>query len=151
MLFRSSVFAVGLIGGSLAYGVLRVPRRATLVAALLGSLAGLCGFAVAPVAPVILVSALLVGVGYGLINPLIPVLIAERVPESARGRVLGLQNAGYLAAFPLGALLVGFLVQHVDVQWGAAASAVAWALCVAFALTTPALRRLEPDAAREGA
>jgi len=146
-----SVFAVGLIGGSLAYGVLRVPRRATLVAALLGSLAGLCGFAVAPVAPVILVSALLVGVGYGLINPLIPVLIAERVPESARGRVLGLQNAGYLAAFPLGALLVGFLVQHVDVQWGAAASAVAWALCVAFALTTPALRRLEPDAAREGA
>lgn len=146
-----SVFAVGLIGGSLAYGVLRVPRRATLVAALLGSLAGLCGFAVAPVAPVILVSALLVGVGYGLINPLIPVLIAERVPESARGRVLGLQNAGYLAAFPLGALLVGFLVQHVDVQWGAAASAVAWALCVAFALTTPALRRLEPEAAREGA
>lgn len=144
-----SVFAVGLIGGSLAYGVLRVPRRATLVAALLGSLAGLCGFAVAPVAPVILVSALLVGVGYGLINPLIPVLIAERVPESARGRVLGLQNAGYLAAFPLGALLVGFLVQHVDVQWGAAASAVAWALCVAFALTTPALRRLEPEAARE--
>lgn len=139
-----SVFAVGLIGGSLAYGVLRLRRRTILVIALLGSLAGLCGFAVAPVPVVIVASAVLVGVGYGLINPMIPVLIAERVPESARGRVLGLQNAGYLAAFPVGALLVGFLVQHVDVQWGAAASALAWGLCVAYALVTPALRHLEP-------
>ena len=139
-----SVFAVGLIGGSLSYGVLRVRRRTILVWALLVSLAGLCGFAIAPVPGVIVASAVLVGVGYGLINPMIPVLIAERVPGSARGRVLGLQNAGYLAAFPLGALLVGFLVQHVDVQWGAAASAIAWGLCVAYALTTPALRRLEP-------
>lgn len=139
-----SVFAVGLIGGSLAYGVLRVPRRAILVAALLVSLVGLCGFAVAPVPGVIVASALLVGAGYGLLNPMVPVLIAERVPESARGRVLGLQNAGYLAAFPFGALLAGFLVQHVDVQWGAAASAIAWAACVAYALATPALRQLEP-------
>ena len=140
-----SVFAVGLIGGSLGYGALRVPRRAILVFALLVSLLGLCGFAVAPVPVVIVASAVLVGVGFGLVNPMIPVLVAERVPESARGRVLGLQNAGYLAAFPLGALLVGFLVQHADVQWGAAASAVAWALCVAYALATPALRRLEPS------
>lgn len=138
-----SVFAVGLIGGSLAYGALPVRRRPLLVTALLVSLAGLCGFAVAPVPPVIAGSAVLVGLGYGLLNPLVPVLTAERVPEAARGRVLGLQNAGYLAAFPLGALLVGFLVQHVGVQPGAAASAIAWALCVAYALTTPALRRLE--------
>jgi MFS family permease len=139
-----SVFAVGLIGGSLAYGVLRVPRRRILVAALLVSLAGLCGFAIAPVPGVIVASAVLVGAGFGLVNPMIPVLVAERVPESARGTVLGLQNAGYLGAFPLGALITGFLVQHVGVQWGAAASAVAWALCVAYALATPALRQLEP-------
>ena len=141
-----SVFATGLIGGSLAYGAVsaRVGRRAILVTALLVSLGGLCGFAIAPVAPVIIGSAVLVGLGYGLLNPMVPVLIAERVPEAARGRVLGLQNAGYLAAFPLGALLVGFLVQHVDVQWGAAASAILWAGCVTFALATPALRRLEP-------
>ena len=138
-----SVFAVGLIGGSLAYGVLRVGRRSILVIALLVSLAGLCGFAVAPIGGVIVASAVLVGLGYGLLNPMVPVLIAERVPESARGRVLGLQNAGYLAAFPLGALMAGFLVQHVDVQWGAAASAIAWGLCVAYALATPALRDLD--------
>lgn len=140
-----SVFAVGLIGGSLVYGALcaRVGRRAILVAALVVSLGGLCGFAVAPVGGVIVASAVFVGLGYGLLNPMIPVLIAERVPESARGRVLGLQNAGYLAAFPLGALLVGFLVQHSGVQWGAAASAIAWGVCVVYALTTPALRRLE--------
>lgn len=138
-----SVFAVGLIGGSLAYGALRISRRTLLVTALLISLAGLCGFAAAPVIAVIVASAALVGLGYGLLNPLVPVLIAERVPESARGRVLGLQNAGYLAAYPLGALLVGFLVQHVGVQQGAAASAIAWAACVAYALAVPALRRLD--------
>jgi len=141
-----SVFAVGLIGGSLSYGALRVPRRTLLVSALALSLVGLIGFAVAPVVPVMMASAALVGLGYGLLNPLVPVLIAERVPESARGRVLGLQNAGYLAAYPLGALLVGFLVQHAGVQQGAAASAIAWAVCVVYALATPALRRLEtPD------
>lgn len=138
-----SVFAVGLIGGSLLYGVVtpRMPRRTLLVAAMFSALVGLTGFAVAPVPGVIVASAVLVGLGYGLINPMIPVLISERVPEAARARVLGLQNAGYLAAFPLGALAVGFVVQHAGVQAGAAVSAVAWALCVVYGLTVPALRR----------
>lgn len=131
-----SVFAVGLIAGSLSYGIVaeRVPRRDLLATALLAALVGLCGFAVAPVTGVIVASAVLVGLGYGLLNPMFLVLLAERVPESARGRVLGLQNAGYLAAFPLGALLVGFVVQHAGVQLGAAVSAVTWAACVAYGL-----------------
>jgi MFS family permease len=141
-----SVFAVGLIGGSLVYGGVsaRLGRRAILVVALLSSLVGLCGLAVAPGAGVIVASAPLVGVGYGLLNPMLTVLIAERVPERLRGRVLGLQNAGYLAAFPLGALLVGFVTQHAGVQLGAAVSAAAWAACVMYGLSTPALRELRP-------
>ncbi|CAN5431801.1 MFS transporter [soil metagenome] len=156
-----SVFAVGLIGGSLLYGVVstpldqrgvRIPRRTLLVTAMFSALVGLIGFAVAPVPGVIVASAVLVGLGYGLINPMIPVLISERVPESARARVLGLQNAGYLAAFPLGALAVGFVVQHIGVQAGAAASASAWALCVVYGLTVPALRRdaIESGSGRAG-
>ena len=143
-----SVFAVGLIGGSLAYGSVtaRVGRRPVFVVALLASLLGLFGFAIAPIVPVIIASGALVGLGYGLLNPMLLALVAERVPDGMRGRVLGLQNAGYLAAFPLGALLAGFVVQGAGVQVGAALSVVVWGACVGYALLTPALRELEPAA-----
>lgn len=141
-----SVFAVGLISGSLLFGVLRLPRRAVLVAALLASLAGMVGFAAAPVPGVIVPCAALVGLGYGLLAPMVQVLVTERVPESARGRVLGLQNAGYLAGFPLGALLVGIVVQQGTVQAGATISAVAWGLCVVYGITARGLRDLRPIA-----
>ena len=140
-----SSFAVGLIGGSLLYGRLRLSRRVILVAALISSLAGLAGFTLVPVGAILPAWAVLVGAGYGLLGPLVPVLIAERVPEETRGRVLGLQNAGYLAAFPLGALIVGFVVQGYGVQLGAAVSLVAWALCAIYALLAPGLRDLDPS------
>lgn len=141
-----AVFAVGLIGGSLAYGPLarRVGRRRVLVTALLVSLAGLGAFAVAPVVPVAFAAAGCVGFGFGVLNPMFPVLVAERIPEAARGRVLGLQNAGYLAAFPLGVLVAGFVVSAGGVQAGAAATAIVWAVIVAFALVARGLRDLEP-------
>ena len=140
-----SSFAVGLIGGSLLYGRLRVSRRVLLVTALASSLAGLAGFTLVPVGVVLPVWAVLVGAGYGLLGPLVPVLIAERVPEETRGRVLGLQNAGYLAAFPLGALVVGFVVQGYGVQLGAAVSLAAWTACAVYALLAPGLRDLDPS------
>ena len=140
-----SIFAVGLIGGSLLYGRLRLSRRVILVAALISSLAGLAGFTLVPVGAILPAWAVLVGAGYGLLGPLVPVLIAERVPKETRGRVLGLQNAGYLAAFPLGALIVGFVVQGYGVQLGAAVSLVAWALCAIYALLAPGLRDLDPS------
>lgn len=146
-----AVFAVGLIGGSLLYGWVsaRWRRRSILVAALVASFVGLAAFAAVPVPGVITVAGVFVGLGYGLLNPMFPVLIAERVPESARARVLGLQNAGYLAAFPLGALAAGFVVQHAGVQAGAMAVAAAWALFVAYGLSARALRNPEPAEARE--
>jgi MFS family permease len=141
-----AVFAVGLIGGSLGYGPLaaRIGRRLVLVLALLVSLAGLVAFAVAPIVPVAFAAGACVGFGFGVLNPMFPVLVAERIPESARGRVLGLQNAGYLAAFPLGVLVAGFVVSWGGVQAGAVVTAVVWAAIVAFALTARGLRDLEP-------
>ena len=142
-----SSFAVGLIGGSLLYGRLATPRRTILVIALMSSLAGLTGFTVLPIGAILPIWAVLVGAGYGLLGPLVPVLIAERVPAETRGRVLGLQNAGYLAAFPLGALIVGFVVDGQGVQLGAAVSLGAWAICVLYALIAPGLRELDPPTA----
>ena len=71
---------------------------------------------------------------------MLPVLVTEHVPEAARARVFGLQNAGYLAAYPLGALLVGFVVQRGDVRVGAIVCAALWGVLVVFGLVAPALR-----------
>lgn len=140
-----AVFAVGLIVGSLGYGSLvrRIGRRRVLVVALLASLAGLGAFAIAPIVPVAFAAAACVGFGFGVLNPMFPVLVAERIPEAARGRVLGLQNAGYLAAFPLGVLVAGFVVGAGGVQAGAIVTAVVWVVIVALALTARGLRDLD--------
>jgi MFS family permease len=141
--------AVGLIAGSLLSAPLasRAGRRTVLVVALVASLAGLVAFAVAPSAGVALGAAIAVGLGFGLLAPVLPVLVTEHVPEVARARVFGLQNAGYLAAYPLGALLIGVVVQAADVRVGAIVCAALWAVLVAFGLAAPALRSLEPGAA----
>ncbi|MDO7883035.1 MFS transporter [Salinibacterium soli] len=141
-----ATFAVGLIGGSLGYGPLagRIGRRRVLVTALTVSLVGVAAFAVAPIPAVAFGAAVCVGFGFGVLNPMFPVLVAERIPESARGRVLGLQNAGYLAAFPLGVLLAGLVVSWGGVQAGAVATAAVWAVIVVLALRARGLRDLEP-------
>ena len=82
----------------------------------------------------------LVGLGFGLLAPVLPVLVTEHVPEAARARVFGLQNAGYLAAYPLGALLIGFVVQVGDVRAGAIVCAALWGVLVVFGLVSPALQ-----------
>lgn len=134
--------AAGLIVASLLSASLtaRLGRRPVLVIALLGSLAALVAFAVAPLPAVIVPGAAVVGAGFGLIAPLLPVLVTEAIPESGRARVFGLQNAGYLAAYPAGALLVGVIVQASDVQVGAIVCAAVWAVLVVFGLLAPALR-----------
>ncbi len=134
--------AVGLILGALLSAPLasRAGRRTVLVSALVASLAGLVAFAAAPSPVVALGAAIAVGLGFGLLAPVLPVLVTEHVPESARARVFGLQNAGYLAAYPLGALLIGFVVQSAGVQAGAIVCAALWGVLVVFGLVAPALR-----------
>jgi predicted MFS family arabinose efflux permease len=140
--------AVGLIGGSLLYAPLvrRTSRRAMLVLALVVSLVAFAAFAIVPSVTVVIPAAVLIGFGFGTLNPMFPVLIAERVPEAARGRVLGLQNAGYLAGYPIGVLLAGLIVQGGGVQLGVIVTALIWAGFVTFGLVAPALRSLERPA-----
>ncbi len=102
-----------------------------LVLALVVSLVAFVAFAVAPLVAVVIPAAVLIGFGFGTLNPMFPVLIAERVPEAARGRVLGLQNAGYLVGYPIGVLLAGVVVQSGGVQLGVIVTAAIWAAFVA--------------------
>jgi MFS family permease len=106
----------GALAGSLVFGAIghRLPRRPTFVIAF--TLAG--GpfyFALAAGLPlhVLLVCKVLAGFCAGAVNPIIGVVMLERIPSGLRARVLGLVNAGCWAAMPIGSLVAGFGIDRV--------------------------------------
>jgi MFS family permease len=66
-------------------------------------------FLLRPGLPVLLAVTFLLGIGSGMINPILNAVLYERVPQRLRARVFGTLNAGALACVPLGSLLVGLL------------------------------------------
>jgi MFS family permease len=106
----------GALVGSLVFGVIghRLPRRLTFVVAF--TLAGgPIFFALAAGLPlqVLVVLKLLAGFCAGAINPLLAVVMLERIPSGLRARVFGLINAGCWAGMPVGALLGGLAIDHL--------------------------------------
>ena len=75
------------------------------------------------------------------------VLVADRVPDDVRGRVLGLQNAASLGAAPVGLLGAGLLVGSVGPATTGMLVAGIWVAATVVAVTTPALRHLEASGA----
>ncbi len=106
----------GALVGSLVFGVIghRLPRRLIFTAAF--TLAGgpiYFAFAAGLPLHVLIVLKLLAGFCAGAINPLIAVVMLERIPAGLRARVFGLVNAGCWAGMPIGALLGGLAVDHL--------------------------------------
>ncbi|ASO23013.1 MFS family permease [Actinoalloteichus hoggarensis] len=148
--YTVSAMAVGMLGGSAAYAVLasRVSRRAVFLLALASCTGGLAVAAFLPPFWLLALGLLLVGVGSGLLGPLVPVLFAERVPESSRGRVLGVQNAATLAAMPLGVMAAGLLIETGSLRTATAAVVGAWLVVVGYAILAKGMRDLEAPAAK---
>jgi MFS family permease len=67
-------------------------------------------FLLRPGLPVLLTVTFVLGIGSGMINPILNAVLYERVPERLRARAFGTLNAGQLACVPLGSLLVGMLI-----------------------------------------
>ena len=111
-----SVFAVGAVGGALAYGwtAEHIPRRLVFPVGFGGIALLSAGFAVQLPYGVLLALVALCGVGAGPVNPLIATVYQERVPAGMRGRVFGLRSAVAMAAAPLGVLLGGVVIE----RWG---------------------------------
>jgi hypothetical protein len=143
--------AAGGIAGAGLYAVVgsRLPRRPVFVVAQLLTATGVGGLALLPATPLLLGAAALAGVGSGPVSALVMVLLGERIPEAARGRVLGLQNAAVLAAAPVAMLAAGLLVESIGLRPTGMLVAGAWVLLVVVALVAPALRSLEPGPAGE--
>jgi len=137
--------ALGGIGGAVLYAAVgpRIPRRRLFVLAQLVTAAGIAGMASLPPAPLLLAAAALAGLGSGPVSALVVVLVAERIPDAVRGRVLGLQNAAALAATPGGLLGAGLLVESIGLRPTGMLVAGAWVLLAVAAVMAPALRDLE--------
>jgi MFS family permease len=108
----------GGIVGALAYSAWghRFGRRIVFVVSLLASAAGVVGMAFLPAYPVLIVLAVVVGLAYGPVQPLVNLAIQTRAPEHARGRVTGLLNSVGYAAGPAAFLAVGPLIEWVGLQ-----------------------------------
>lgn len=140
-----TAMAVGGIAGGVLYATLgtRVRRRTVFVLGQLVTAAGVVGTALLPPTPLLLAAALLAGLGSAPVGAMVAVLVAERVPDEVRGRVLGLQNAAALGAVPVGLLGAGLLVEAVGVRPTGMLVTGVWLAATAAALAAPALRRLE--------
>lgn len=126
--------------GVAGLGAVRLSQAAMLACAA-GTIAATAGAAV-----VLLASAVLVGIGYGVINPASATLLDRHSPPGRHGLFFSAKQAGV----PLGVALSGLVMPWGLFALGWQASAVGAGLtCAALALVlVPAVDRLEPGARR---
>jgi MFS family permease len=110
----AGVFAGGAVAGNALYGWRgeRLPNWPTYTAAFL--VVGAPRYvlmAAEPGLPALLIWMGLAGVLCGAINPILDVVLLQRLPVDQRAKVLGLIAGGVLAAAPLGAVLAGVGVE----------------------------------------
>lgn len=141
-----SALAGGLLLGSVIYAVFgpRGRRRAWLIVGMIGATIGFAVIATLASVWVVLVGAFVVGAASGLYSGLIGVLMIERIPEDARGRVMGTQNAIMMAAPPIGIVLAAVLTEYASVQVAAMALGAVWLVALGIGLFARSLRTLEP-------
>lgn len=113
-----AALGAGSLGGALAYGTLgdRFPRR--LAMAFSFTFASLPLWILILEPPVIgaALALLVVGIGSGIINPLVMTVFQERVAAEYRARVFGALIALAMVAAPAGVLVTGPLVEALGVK-----------------------------------
>ncbi|MGH1563304.1 MFS transporter [Mumia sp. DW29H23] len=149
--FVLTALAVGMLGGSAAYAVAGtgVSRARILLLGLLGTTLGFAVMATLAAPWVVFAGAFVVGASSGLLNGSLTVLLMERIPDAARGRVLGTQNAAATAAAPVGLVLAAVVTEYGGVQAAAVTLAALWAVTALVAVRSRALRTLEPTVDRD--
>lgn len=124
-------------------GALRLSQVA-LGACIAGAL--LAAAAPAAVAgPVLLAASLLIGIGYGLVNPAAAAVLSHHAPTTARGLFFSIKQTGV----PIGVALAGLLMPLglVALGWRGTAVSLAAACALLALVLWPLTRRLEPPPA----
>ena len=137
--------SAGGIIGALAYGSLarRFTTRTVFVGAIAITAAVFIPFALLPPLAAMLPLALLIGAGFGPVQPAINVVMQTRTPPRLRGRVVGVLTATAYAAGPFGYLLAGPLVDLISLEGTMIACAGAFVALAALGLVLPSLREAD--------
>lgn len=136
--FVLTALAVGMLLGATVFAAVgaRVPRRASIIGALIGTTTGFSLMATLVSPTVVFAGAALLGVSVAVQGSVIGVLQAERIPDEVRGRVLSLQNACLQIAAPAGIGLAGVVAEYGSPLAAALTLTAAWlAVVIAFALS----------------
>lgn len=80
------------------------------------------------------------GLGGGLAQPIVTVVLTEQVPDALRGRVFGAYSALAMVVAPVGLGLMAVVLSAADLRTGAWALAAGWVIVGAYAVTAPGLR-----------
>lgn len=136
-----SAYAVGTMAGSGIYGWAFGERRwaAWVTANLLYVAAGVL---IATLGGFWLVGAgmLVMGIGSGLVQPIVTVVLTEQVPDALRGRVFGAYAALAMVAAPVGLGLMAAVLGAADLRAGAWALAAGWVAVGLYAVFAPGLK-----------
>lgn len=93
--------------------------------------------------PVIVVVLLLGGISAGSINPIIGVILFERIPAPMVGRVIALFGALTWSLMPLGGLYGGVLVEKFGIAEALGVTAVLYLLAAFAPLIVPSFRQMK--------
>ena len=134
--------ALGSLVGAAVYGVGSVSRRSAYVVGIGLMTLGLLGcVSMQGIWPVALGLGL-VGLGNGLLSPVLLVFFVEQVRESVRGRVLGLFNAVTMSAAPLALGGMALLLTVTSLHPAASVVFGVWLLVAVYSLSGPVLSTL---------
>jgi MFS family permease len=130
---------MGALAGSLLYGWVghRLPRKPLLIAGMALASLRFFGMAAGAETGVLIAAGIIGGIGVGPVNPIGDVLKYERTPLHLRARVFGIVVALAWAAMPLGALVMGFVVEAVGVYGTALVSGAVYVAATGFFWRAP--------------
>lgn len=143
--------SIGGVVGSLATAsaVRRLGRYRVFVGSVTLACLALLGLGLLPGLGPMVTFALLTGLFWGPVTPILDLAMQVRTPEPMRGRVIGVITSATYAAGPVGLLLAGPAIDGWGVETAALVFAIAVLAVAALALLQPTLRELgdlrEPD------
>jgi MFS family permease len=111
-----AALAGGSVLGSFAYGWIsrRLSSYQIIRLAMIGTAVAIIPMAFLPPLPLLLIAGFLLGLSWGPMQPLLNVLVQQRVPAQEQGRVFSVQLTSFYVFPPLAMLLTGAATE----RWG---------------------------------
>lgn len=140
-----TALAGGSVIGAFGYGWLarRLSRYNIGRLTLLGTMVSIVPLAFLLPLPIMIVAALLLGLSWGPLQPLLNSVVQSRIPDDEQGRVFGAQMALFYAGPPAAMLLVGVAVSAFGVLASYLAIAAVLVVTSIVVLLLPSIRKID--------